>query len=108
MLLQKIGYAGRKANITAVLILFVEDSYLLSENILAFTKTRSTKDYEVVVKTRLFQDREVVVTPKKKNEVNGIISTLYNKIIQICKDKSLSAYHLVDPLFLWYVNTFRY
>ena len=100
LLLQRIGCADRRASITAVLILFIEDSYLLSENILVFTKTRNTKDHIFVVKTRLFLDREVVVIPKKKNDVDGIISILYNKIIQICKNKSLSAYHPVDLLFL--------
>ena len=50
MLMQSIGHAGCKTNIFAVLVTFVENAYLLPENILALMETTTTKNNEVVVK----------------------------------------------------------
>lgn len=62
VLMQKIGHAGRKASIPAVLVLFVEEAYFLPENVSTLIETTTTKDNKVMVKTSLFQDKTVAVT----------------------------------------------
>lgn len=104
VLMQKIGYTSRKASIPTILVLFVKDAYLLPENVLMLTKITTIKNNEVVVKTSLFWERTIVVTRENKAKVEGIMSTLYNVNIQICKEKDLNAYYQLDPSFIWYVN----
>ena len=78
------------------MIRFVEDAYLFSENLLSFIETATTKHNEVVVKASFFQDKAIAVILDNKNEVDCIILTLYNRLMQIRKEKGLTAYHHVD------------
>lgn len=105
--MQRIGCASCKASIFAISMLFVEDIYLLPENVSTLTKTITSKDDGILVKTSLFQDWTVPVTRKNKAEVDGILTTLYNANMQIRKEKGLNAYQKVDPSLLWYVNIIK-
>lgn len=78
MLMQRTGCTGRKASIPAISVLFIEDIYLLPENVSTFIETTTSKDEEILVKTSLFRDRTVPVTRKNKAEVDGILATLYD------------------------------
>ena len=55
-----------------------------------------TKANKVVVKVSSFQDKAIVLILKNKNEVDDIILTLYNRIMQIHKEKDLTTYHPVN------------
>ena len=54
VLMQRIGRAGHKASIPAISMLFVEDIHLLLENVSTLTKTTTSKDDKILVKTSLF------------------------------------------------------
>lgn len=54
MFMQKIGCAGRKASIFAIFVLFIENIYLLPENISTLKETTTLKDNEIFVKTSPF------------------------------------------------------
>lgn len=103
--MQRIGRAGHKGSIPAIFVLLVEDIYLLPENVSTLTETITLKDNGILVKTSLFWNRTISVTRKNNAEVDGILATLYNANMQICKKKGLNAYQKVDPSLLWYVNT---
>lgn len=78
MLMQKTGCTGRKASIPAISVLFIEDIYLLPENVSTLTETTTSKDDEILVKTSLFRDRTVLIIRENKAEVDDILATLYN------------------------------
>ena len=105
VLMQRISPAVRKASILVIFVLFIKDIHLLPENVSTLTKTITSKDNEILVKTSLFRDRIVLVTRENKTEVDGILAILYNANMQIRKEKGLNAYQKVDPSLLWYVNT---
>ena len=71
-------------------------------------ETTTTKDNEVVVKANSFQNKAIAIILENKNEVDCIILTLYNRIMQICKEKGLTVYHQVDLALFWYINTVGY
>lgn len=41
-------------------------------------------------------------------KVDSIFLVLYNKNMQICKEKSLNDYQKIDPSGFWYINTMEY
>lgn len=103
--MQRIGRASRKASIPAISVLFVEDIHLLPINLSTFTEIIISKNDKILVKTSFFQDRLVPVIRENKAEVDGILATLYDANMQICKEKGLNTYQKVDPSLLWYVNS---
>lgn len=105
--MQKIGYIGRKINIPTISMLFVENIYLLPENVSTFKGTIISKNDEILIKTSYFQDKTVPIILENKAEVDSILATLYNVNMQICKKKGLDIYQKVDPSLFWYMNTIQ-
>lgn len=60
--MQRFGHTSCKASIPIISILFVENVYLLLENISTLIKTTISKDNEILVKTSLFWDKTVTVS----------------------------------------------
>lgn len=103
--MQRIGRTRHNISISIVSVLSVKSSYLLPENISALIEITTIKNNKDVIKASIFQDRVVVVTLGKKDKVDGMISILYNRNMQICKKKGLTIYYQVDSLLIYYVNT---
>lgn len=108
VLIQHFGRARQNPWIAAVLVLFLEDYYLLPGDVDTLVKSTVTKDNQTLMRISLFQDRTMSVFPINKVEVNIAISSLYTNNMQIYKEKMLSSYYQVEPAFLQYINTTKY
>ncbi len=103
--MQHFGRAERNPRIAAVSLLFIEDCYLLPDNVNSLTERTVTNKNLEIVKISPFRDKTMPVSRKNRKEISTVISSLYAGNMQIRKDKGLNVYHQVDPALLWYINT---
>ena len=89
--LQRIGRAARRIEIQEVAVVFVESKHIFPEDM-----THAKEKYSFTC---------LPMAEGEKNATEKIVSSMYKDNMQIRREGDLSAFHKVDLLLLWFLNT---
>lgn len=84
----------QKIEILLVVVVFIESKHILPEDM-----RNAVEDYFFA---------RLPIAKEEKDVKEKIISSIYKDNIQIRKERDLSAFHKVDPSFLWFFNITSY